>query len=127
MASSQHFSPLLGRRLDERFDLDDLGSLAEMTPFLPMVSALVLYFVSLGLVAQAAPANSKNFAWIPIIGVTTSVLCMFNLGLAYVLCRLLKLNEASARAIMFDVGSTIPDLARCWRASISGPSRRCRR
>jgi BASS family bile acid:Na+ symporter len=75
-----------------------------VTPFLPMVSALLLYCVSLGLVAQAAPAISKNLAWIPIIGVTTSVLCMINLGLAYVLCRLLKLNEASARAIMFDVG-----------------------
>jgi bile acid:Na+ symporter, BASS family len=78
--------------------------LKTVTPFLPMISALLLYCVALGLVAKAAPAISKNLDWVPIIGVTTSVLCVVNLGVAYVLCRVLKLNEASARAIMFDVG-----------------------
>jgi BASS family bile acid:Na+ symporter len=75
-----------------------------VAPFLPMISAVLLYCVAFGLVAEAAPAISKNLDWVPVIGMTTSVLCVVNLGAAYVLCRVLKLNEASARAIMFDVG-----------------------
>jgi BASS family bile acid:Na+ symporter len=73
-------------------------------PFLPMVSALLLYGVALGLVAEAAPAISKNLDWVPIIGATTSVLTLINLAVAYVLSKALRLNEANSRAIMFDVG-----------------------
>ncbi len=78
--------------------------IAQVKPFLPMLSALLLYALSLGLVAKAQPAISHNLGWIPIIAVTTSVLCIVNLGLAYVLARALRLNEADSRAIMFDVG-----------------------
>lgn len=73
-------------------------------PFLPMVSALLLYCVALGLVAAASPAISKNLEWVPIIGVTTTVLTIVNLAVAYALSKALRLNEANARAIMFDVG-----------------------
>ena len=78
--------------------------LRAMTPFLPMVSAILLYCVAFGLVAAATPAISGNLRWVPIIGVTTSVLTVVNLGVAYALSRLLRLDEASSRAIMFDVG-----------------------
>jgi BASS family bile acid:Na+ symporter len=78
--------------------------IAEVKPFLPMLSALLLYCLSLGLVAAAAPAIAKNLSWIPVIAVTTSVICIVNLALGYVLARLLRLNEADSRAIMFDVG-----------------------
>ena len=76
----------------------------QVKPFLPMLSALLLYCLCLGLVAAAAPAIAKNLAWVPIIAVTTSVICIVNLAVAYALARLLRLNEADARAIMFDVG-----------------------
>jgi BASS family bile acid:Na+ symporter len=78
--------------------------IAQVKPLLPMLSALLLYALALGLVAKAAPAISKNLGWIPIIAITTSVICIINLGLAYILARLLRLNEAESRAIMFDVG-----------------------
>ena len=75
-----------------------------VTPFLPMLSAILLYCIALGLVAKAEPAISKNLDWVPIIGVTTSVLTCINLGVAYALSKMLRLNDAYARAIMFDVG-----------------------
>jgi bile acid:Na+ symporter, BASS family len=73
-------------------------------PFLPMVSATLMYFLCLGLVAAAQPAIAKNLLWMPIIVVTTSVLCLINLVVGYVLARALRLGEADARAIMFDAG-----------------------
>ncbi|MHB1304041.1 MAG: bile acid:sodium symporter family protein [Acidiphilium sp.] len=75
-----------------------------VTPFLPMLSAIFLYCIALGLVAQAEPAIAKNLDWVPIIGVTTSALTCINLAVAYILAKALRLEEASARAIMFDVG-----------------------
>jgi BASS family bile acid:Na+ symporter len=78
--------------------------LKTVRPFLPMISAILLYCVALGLVAAAAPAISQNLEWVPIIGATTSVLTLINLGVAYALSKALRLNEANARAIMFDVG-----------------------
>jgi bile acid:Na+ symporter, BASS family len=73
-------------------------------PFLPMVSAILLYCLCLGLVAAAQPAIAKNLLWIPVIAVTTSVLCVINLVVGYFLARALRLCEADARAIMFDAG-----------------------
>ena len=77
---------------------------AAIKPFLPMGSAILLYCLTFGLVAAAAPAISKNLMWIPIIALTTSILCMLNLTVGYVLARLLRLDEANARAVMFDAG-----------------------
>jgi BASS family bile acid:Na+ symporter len=73
-------------------------------PFLPMGSAILLYCLTFGLVAAAAPAISRNLLWIPIIALTTSVLCILNLAIGYVLARMLRLDEANARAVMFDAG-----------------------
>ena len=57
-----------------------------------------------GPVAAAQPAIAKNLLWIPIIAVTTSVLCVINLAVGYFLARALRLCKADARAIMFDAG-----------------------
>jgi bile acid:Na+ symporter, BASS family len=73
-------------------------------PILPMASAVLLYIVALGLVAAAAPAIAKNLDWVPVIGVTTTMLCIINLAVAYVVATALRFEEATARAIMFDVG-----------------------
>ncbi|MCF3945621.1 bile acid:sodium symporter family protein [Acidiphilium iwatense] len=73
-------------------------------PVLPMLSAILLYILALGLVAAAAPAIAKNLSWIPIIAVTTSIICMVNLAVAYALAKFLRIDEAHSRAIMFDVG-----------------------
>ncbi|MGI4944120.1 MAG: bile acid:sodium symporter family protein, partial [Janthinobacterium lividum] len=58
-----------------------------VTPFLPMLSAILLYCVAFGLVAAATPAISSNLAWVPIIGATTTVLTIINLAVAYGLSR----------------------------------------
>ena len=63
-----------------------------------------LYALALGLVAKAQPAITHNLGWVPIIAVTTSVICVINLVVGYILARLLRLDEANSRAIMFDVG-----------------------
>ena len=73
-------------------------------PFLPMCSAILLYALALGLVAAAQPAIAKNLVWVPIIAVTTSVLCIINLAVGYLLSRALRLSKADSRAIMFDTG-----------------------
>ena len=64
----------------------------------------LMYFLALGLVAAAQPAIAKNLVWVPIIAVTTSVLCVINLAVGYFLSRALRLSKADARAIMFDAG-----------------------
>ena len=69
-----------------------------------MASAVLLYIVCFGLVAAAAPAISKNLDWVPVIGVTTGMLCIINIAVAYVLAKALRFDEPTARAIMFDVG-----------------------
>ncbi|WP_258002390.1 bile acid:sodium symporter family protein [Burkholderia sp. WAC0059] len=76
----------------------------KVTPYLPMVSAILLYGVALGLFAAAGPTIRKNGAWIPVIALTTGSLTIINLTIGYVLARLLRIDRASARAIMFDAG-----------------------
>jgi BASS family bile acid:Na+ symporter len=78
--------------------------LQTVEPVLPMISAVLLYCVDLGLVSAAASTISKNLDWVPVIGLTTTVLCLINLAVAYFLARVLRLDKAAARAIMFDVG-----------------------
>ncbi len=78
--------------------------LQAVEPVLPMISAILLYCVDLGLVSSAAPTIAKNLHWVPIIGLTTTALCLINLAVAYFLARVLRLDRAAARAIMFDVG-----------------------
>jgi len=73
-------------------------------PFFPLVSASLLYCLTVGLFAAAEPAIVKNLRWIPITGLTMGVLCALNLAIAYCLSRVLRLDKASSRAIMFDVG-----------------------
>ena len=78
--------------------------IAKAEPVLPMLSALALYGVEVGIISSASPTIEKNLVWVPIVFVTTSLLTLINLGLAYTISRLLRLDEATSRAIMFDVG-----------------------
>lgn len=78
--------------------------IAKVQPVFPMVSAMLLYCLTIGLFAAAEPAIVKNLRWIPITGLTMGVLCAVNLAIAYALARLFRLEAAAARAILFDVG-----------------------
>jgi BASS family bile acid:Na+ symporter len=73
-------------------------------PLLPMVSAILLYCIELGLVSHSAPAIRQNLDWVPVVATVTSMLTAINLAVAYVLAKGLRLPERQARAIMFDVG-----------------------
>lgn len=75
-----------------------------LKPFLPMASGLLLYCLALGLVAAAAPAIAKNLDWMPLVAITTGILCIINLVVGYALAKLLRFDEAKSRAIMFDAG-----------------------
>lgn len=77
---------------------------AKAEPIFPILSALALYGVEVGIISSAAPTIQKNLVWIPIVFATTSVLIVINLALAYVIARKLGLDDATSRAIMFDVG-----------------------
>jgi len=73
-------------------------------PFLPMLSAILLYGIELGLISHSAPAIRNNLDWMPVVAGVTSMLTAVNLALAYLLAKGLRLPERQARAIMFDVG-----------------------
>jgi BASS family bile acid:Na+ symporter len=73
-------------------------------PVLPMLSAVLLYLIELGLVSHAAPAIRANLEWVPVVTGVTSLLTAINLLVAYGLAKGLRLPERQARAIMFDVG-----------------------
>jgi BASS family bile acid:Na+ symporter len=73
-------------------------------PFLPMVSAILLYGIELALISHSAPAIEKNLDWVPVVAAVTSMLTAINLAVAYLLAKGLRLPERQARAIMFDVG-----------------------
>jgi BASS family bile acid:Na+ symporter len=73
-------------------------------PFLPMLSAILLYSIELGLISHSAPAIKQNLDWVPVVAGVTSLLTAVNLALAYALAKGLRLPERQARAIMFDVG-----------------------
>jgi BASS family bile acid:Na+ symporter len=80
------------------------GRLRRAEPLLPLVSAVLLYLIELGLVSPASATIHKNLRWIPIVFGTTAVLCMVNLAVAYLCSRALKIGERPSRAIMFDTG-----------------------
>jgi BASS family bile acid:Na+ symporter len=73
-------------------------------PFLPLLSAILLYSIELGLVSHSAPAIRNNLVWVPVVTAVTSMLTAVNLAIAYLLAKVLRLPERQARAIMFDVG-----------------------
>lgn len=73
-------------------------------PVLPVISALALYLVEVGIISGAVPAIRANLGWVPVVFAVTSVLILVNLALAYVICKALHLSESVSRAIMFDVG-----------------------
>lgn len=73
-------------------------------PVLPMISAIFLFAITLGLVSAAAATIRANIQWVPIVVGTTSVLIIVNLAAAYGLGKALRLSERQARAIMFDTG-----------------------
>jgi BASS family bile acid:Na+ symporter len=73
-------------------------------PVLPMISAILLYAIELGLISPANAVIAKNLQWIPVVTVTTTCLILVNLAVAYGLARLLRTTERQARAIMFDTG-----------------------
>ena len=74
-------------------------------PVLPMLSALALYGVEVGIVSNAAGTIQKNIQWVPIVFITTSVLVVINLTVAYLVARVwMHFDEATSRAIMFDIG-----------------------
>jgi BASS family bile acid:Na+ symporter len=73
-------------------------------PLLPMLSAILLYGIELGLISHSAPAIRKNLDWVPVVAAVTSMLTAINLLVAYLLAKGLRLPERQARAIMFDVG-----------------------
>jgi bile acid:Na+ symporter, BASS family len=73
-------------------------------PCLPLLSAILLYSIELGLVSHSAPAIQKNLDWVPVVAGVTSLLTVVNLVIAYALAKGLRLPERQARAIMFDVG-----------------------
>jgi BASS family bile acid:Na+ symporter len=73
-------------------------------PVLPLLSAVLLYGIELGLISHAAPAIRQNLDWVPVVTGVTSLLTAINLAVAYGLARTLRLPERQARAIMFDVG-----------------------
>jgi bile acid:Na+ symporter, BASS family len=73
-------------------------------PFLPMLSAIMLYGIELGLISHSEPAIRNNIDWVPVVAGVTSILTAVNLAVAYLLAKVLRLPERQARAIMFDVG-----------------------
>ncbi|HUN38892.1 MAG TPA: bile acid:sodium symporter family protein [Acetobacteraceae bacterium] len=73
-------------------------------PVLPLLSAVLLYTIELGLISHSAPAIQKNLGWVPVVAGVTSLLTVINLVVAYALAKGLRLPERQARAIMFDVG-----------------------
>ncbi|HWG01612.1 MAG TPA: bile acid:sodium symporter family protein [Trebonia sp.] len=90
-------------------------------PVLPMISAILLYLVVLGLFSKAAPAVRAHLGLMPVIIGTTTVLIVVNLLVAYLLARLAKLDDATARTIMFDTGVYNSGLGSVIAAANFGP------
>lgn len=90
-------------------------------PVLPIVSALLLYAIVLGLFSKAAPAVRAHAGLMPLIIGTTTVLIVVNLAVAYTLARLAKLDDATSRAIMFDTGVYNSGLGSVLAAANFGP------
>lgn len=90
-------------------------------PVLPMISALLLYAIVLGLFSKAASAVREHLSLMPVIIGTTSVLIIVNLIVAYVIARLAKCGEATSRTIMFDTGIYNSGLGAVIAAANFGP------
>jgi BASS family bile acid:Na+ symporter len=90
-------------------------------PVLPMISALLLYAILLGLFSKAAPAVRAHLGLMPVIIGTTTVLIIVNLLAAYALARLARLDDATSRTIMFDTGVYNSGLGAVVAAANFGP------
>src|SRR5579875_2408440 len=73
-------------------------------PVLPMISALLLYAILLGLFSKAAPAVHAHLGLMPVIIGTTTVLIIVNLLVAYVLARLARDRKSGERGKSVDLG-----------------------
>jgi bile acid:Na+ symporter, BASS family len=90
-------------------------------PVFPVISALLLYAVVLGLFSKAAPAVRAHLGLMPVVIGTTTVLIIVNLLVAYVLARVARLDDATSRTIMFDTGIYNSGLGSVIAAANFGP------
>lgn len=97
------------------------GRIKKAEPVLPMLSAVLLYAVVLGLFSKAAPAVRAHLSLMPVIIGTTTVLIVVNLLVAYLLARAARLDDATSRTIMFDTGIYNSGLGSVVAAANFGP------
>ena len=90
-------------------------------PVLPIISALLLYAIVLALFSKAAPAVHAHLGLMPVVVGTTTVLVIVNLLVAYFLARAARLDDATARTIMFDTGIYNSGLGSVLAAANFGP------
>lgn len=90
-------------------------------PVLPLISALLLYAVVLGLFSKAATAVRAHLDLMPVIMGTTCVLIIINLGVAYAAARAARCDKATSRTIMFDTGIYNSGLGAVVAAANFGP------
>lgn len=90
-------------------------------PVLPLISALLLYAVVLGLFSKAAAAVRAHLDLMPVIMGTTCVLIIINLAVAYAAARAARCDKATSRTIMFDIGIYNSGLGAVVAAANFGP------
>ena len=90
-------------------------------PVLPMVSAILLYVIVLGLFSKASAAVRAHLDLMPVIMGTTCALIIINLAVAYAVARAARCDEATSRTIMFDTGIYNSGLGAVVAAASFGP------
>lgn len=90
-------------------------------PLLPLISALLLYAIVLGLCSKASAAVHAHLGLMPLIAGTAAVLVIVNLAVGYLLARLAGLEEAAARTVMFDTGVYNSGLGAVLASASFGP------
>jgi BASS family bile acid:Na+ symporter len=93
----------------------------KVEPVLPLISAILLYAVVLGLFSKASSAVRTHLDLMPVIMGTTCVLIIINLVVAYVAARAARFDEATSRTIMFDTGIYNSGLGAVIAAANFGP------
>lgn len=78
--------------------------IAKAEPVLPVISAIFLYAIEVGLISPNAATLKANMHWVPIVASVTTCLIIVNMGVAYYLGRVSGVTETQARTILFDTG-----------------------
>ncbi len=94
---------------------------SSVAPLTPILSALALYGIVLGIVSGASETLLHDKGSVPLVLVVVMMQVSLQMGIGYFYGKSLRLNESGCRSLLFEVGISNSALAAVLANSVFGP------